>query len=59
MRPKPKLHDFDMSDLRRTMMSFHIEFKELPTLRKLKQVSTEKIDFPGCNFAYHFKRIWL
>ncbi|KAL4713406.1 hypothetical protein ACJJTC_010391 [Scirpophaga incertulas] len=46
--PKSTLDDFDMSVLRRTIMTFHIEFNEMPTLKKLKQILSEKIGFDGC-----------
>ncbi|CAG4982209.1 unnamed protein product [Colias eurytheme] len=46
--PKSTLDDFDTSVLRRTIMSFHVEFNEMPTLKKLKQVLSEKIGFDGC-----------
>lgn len=42
MRPKSTLDDFDISVLSRTMMSFHTEFEEMPTIKKLEQVLTEK-----------------
>lgn len=47
-RTKSKLDDFDVGVLRRTIATFHTEFNELPTLRKLKQVLTERIGFNGC-----------
>ncbi|CAG4936515.1 unnamed protein product [Parnassius apollo] len=47
-RTKSNLDDFDMGILRRTIATFHTEFHELPTLRKLKQVLTERIGFNGC-----------
>ncbi|CAG5036700.1 unnamed protein product [Parnassius apollo] len=47
-RTKSNLDDFDMGILRRTIATFHTEFNELPTLRKLKQVLTERIGFNGC-----------
>lgn len=47
MRTKCKLDDFDMGVLRRTIATFHTEFNEVPTLRKLKQVLTERIGFDG------------
>lgn len=46
--PKSGLDDFDVSVLRRTIMSFHTEFNEMPTLKKLKEVLSEKIGFDGC-----------
>ncbi|XP_045781508.1 uncharacterized protein LOC123878358 isoform X2 [Maniola jurtina] len=48
VRRKSKLDDFNMGVLRRTIASFHIEFNELPTLRKLKQVLGDRIGFDGC-----------
>lgn len=47
-RTKSELDDFDMGVLRRTIATFHTEFKQLPTLRKLNQVLTERIGFNGC-----------
>lgn len=47
-RTKSQLDDFDMGVLRRTIATFHTEFNQLPTLRKLKQVLTERIGFNGC-----------
>lgn len=47
-RPKSKLDDFDIGVLRRTIASFHTEFNEVPTLRKLKQILVERIGFTGC-----------
>ncbi|CAG4965576.1 unnamed protein product [Parnassius apollo] len=47
-RTKSNLDDFDMGIFRRTIATFHTEFNELPMLRKLKQVLTERIGFNGC-----------
>uniref|UniRef100_A0A2A4K0Z7 Tc1-like transposase DDE domain-containing protein n=1 Tax=Heliothis virescens TaxID=7102 RepID=A0A2A4K0Z7_HELVI len=47
-RTKCKLDDFDMGVLRRTITTFHTEFNEVPTLRKVKQVLIERIGYSGC-----------
>lgn len=48
VRPKSTLDDFDTSVLRRTIMTFHAQHNEMPSLKKLKQVLSESIGFDGC-----------
>lgn len=51
IQPKSGLDDFDLSVVRRTINEFHITNKERPTVKSLRLVLKEKINFQGSDFT--------
>lgn len=47
LAPKSNLDDFDLYVIRRTIYDFHVQNKELPTLKKILPVLQEKKYFSG------------